>query len=413
MTSAATPTILHVDLDAFFAAVEQRDDPSLRGKPVIVGGSARRGVVAACSYEARRFGVHSAMPMAVALRLCPRAVVVRHHMDRYAAASRAFFGILHDFAPVAEALSFDEAFLDVTGSERLLGDGPAIARAIKARVRAELDLVASVGVAPTKFVAKIASDIDKPDGLRVVAADAVLAFLHPLPVARLWGVGEVTQDKLRALGLRTIGDVARYPEAALRARLGEATGAHLAALARGDDPRAVEEEQAPVSVGHQETFEHDVDDPHDLEGLLLHQADRVAARLRAAELRAGAVALIVKYDDFRQLTRRTTLPDPTSDGQVIARAAIDLLGHVEVADRPGRRVRLVGVSTTALEPRDAPRQLTLDEGRRARGERLGDVLDTIRGKFGTAAVRRAVHVSDTDRRPGPHDDGGDGDDDDD
>ncbi|MCA9676122.1 MAG: DNA polymerase IV, partial [Myxococcales bacterium] len=345
----AARTILHVDLDAFFAAVEQRDDPSLRGKPVIVGGSARRGVVAACSYEARTFGVHSAMPMAIALRLCPRAIVVRHHMARYAEASRAFFAILGDFAPVAEALSFDEAFLDVTGSERLLGDGPTIGRAIKARVRDELRLVASVGVAPNKFVAKIASDIDKPDGLRVVPADGILAFLHPLPVSRLWGVGEVTCDRLRALGLRTIGDVARYPEAALRGKLGDVTGAHLAALARGEDARAVEEGQAPVTIGHRETFEDDHDDPRDLEVVLLHQADRVAARLRAADLRAGAVVLIVKYDDFRQITRRTALPDPTTDGQVLARAALELLGHVEIADRPGRRVRLVGLSATALE----------------------------------------------------------------
>ncbi len=386
--------ILHVDLDAFFAAVEQRDRPELRGKPVVVGGSARRGVVAAASYEARKFGVHSAMPMAIALRLCPQAIVIKHHMDRYAEASRKFMAILGDFAPVVEALSFDEAFLDVTGSERLLGDGATIARAIKARVRQELQLVASVGVAPNKFVAKIASDIDKPDGLRVVAPDEVLAFLHPLPVSRLWGVGDVTREKLIAAGLSTIGAVARWPEAALRARVGDSLGAHLAALARGEDARAVEEDGAPVSIGHQETFEHDVEDAADLEVLLLHQSDRIGARLRAAHLRARVVVLIVKHDDFRQITRRTTLDDPTSDGAVIARTALGLLAGVAIDGRKGHRVRLVGVSTTALEPRDAPRQLTLDEQTRARGERLGDLLDRVHAKFGDAALQRAVHVGD-------------------
>src|SRR5215510_3439679 len=208
-------TILHVDLDAFYSAVEQRDDPALRGKPVLVGGSPRRGVVASCSYEARVFGIRSAMPMAEALRRCSHAIVVRHRMDRYAEASRAFFAILGDYSPGVEGLSLDEAFLDVTASERLLGDGETIARAIKRRVREQLALVASVGVAPIKLAAKIASDIDKPDGLRFVAPDQLLAFLHPLPVSRLWGVGEATRETLASLGLATIGDVARYPEASL------------------------------------------------------------------------------------------------------------------------------------------------------------------------------------------------------
>jgi DNA polymerase-4 len=389
-------TILHVDLDAFYAAVEQRDRPELRGKPLIVGGSVRRGVVTAASYEARRFGVRSAIPMAVAVRLCPQAIVVPMRMERYAAASRDFFRVLDDFAPVVEALSFDEAFLDVTGSERLLGDGPAIARAIKARVRAELQLVASVGVAPSKFVAKIASEIDKPDGLRVVAPEQVLGFLHPLPVSRLWGVGEVTRSKLTEIGLSTIGAVAAWPEAALRARLGDGLGAHLAALARGEDARAVEAERAPVSIGHQETFEHDVDDPADLLGLLLDQCDRVAARLRAAHLRARAAVLTLKYDDFRQITRRTTLADATSDGSVLARAAIGLLDEVELADRKGQRARLIGVAATQLEDRDAPRQLTLDQSARDRGERLGDTLDRVHAKFGDAKLKRAVNLDDPD-----------------
>lgn len=384
-------TILHVDLDAFYAAVEQRDDPSLRGKPVLVGGSARRGVVAACSYEARRYGIHSAMPMAEALRRCPSAIVVRHHMERYAEASARFFAILGDYSPEVEGLSLDEAFLDVTASERLLGDGPTIARAIKQRVRDELALVASVGVAPIKLAAKIASDIDKPDGLRVVTD--VLAFLHPLPMTRLWGVGEATRTVLASMGLTTIGDVARYPEAALVARLGAVTGHHLKALARGEDPRPVIAEHDPVSVGHQETFDDDLDDKGELAVILLDQADRVAHRLREAHLRARAVVLIVKYDDFRQITRRTTLDAPTSDGGQLARTAIDLLAKVPIEPRRGGRVRLCGISATSLEPRDAPRQLgLLDEADRQKGERLGDTLDKLSAKFGKAVIRRAVHV---------------------
>ena len=390
------PTILHVDLDAFYAAVEQRDDPALRGKPVLVGGSARRGVVAACSYEARRFGIQSAMPMAEALRRCPHAIVVRHHMERYAQASHTFFAILGDYSPEVEGLSLDEAFLDVTASERLLGDGPTIAREIKRRVRAELSLVASVGVAPIKLAAKIASDIDKPDGLRVVAPDQLLGFLHPLPVTRLWGVGDATRAVLATMGLSTIGDVARYPEAALVGRLGAVTGHHLAALARGEDHRSVVAEHDPVSVGHQETFDDDIDDKGELAVLLLDQADRVAARLRGAELRARAVVLIIKYDDFRQITRRTTLDAATSDGGVLARTAIDLLAKVAIEPREGARVRLCGISATQLEPRDAPRQLGFDEAERAKGERLGDTIDKLAAKFGKGAIRRAVHLDDDD-----------------
>jgi len=386
-------TILHVDLDAFYAAVEQRDDPNLRGKPVLVGGSVRRGVVASCSYEARKFGIHSAMPMAEAMRRCPHAIVVRHHMERYAEASRVFFAILGDFSPDVEGLSLDEAFLDVSGSERLLGDGRTIAETIKKRVRAELSLVASVGVAPIKLAAKIASDIDKPDGLRVVTREGLLPFLHSLPVTRLWGVGGATREILASMGLSTIGDVARYPEAALVARLGAATGQHLAALARGDDPRPVISEHEQVTIGHQETFDEDVDDKGELTVLLLDQADRVAARLRDDQLRARAVVLIIKYDDFRQITRRTTLESATSDGGVLARTAIELLSKVQIEDRKGMRVRLCGVSAQSLEPRDAPRQLGFDEAAREKGERLGDTLDRVTAKFGKSAIKRAILVT--------------------
>ncbi len=392
----AARRILHVDLDAFFASVEQRDDPSLRGKPVIVGGSRRRGVVAAASYEARTYGVFSAMSMAEALRRCPHAIVVPHHMPRYAEASRGFFAILDDFSPEVEALSFDEAFLDLTGSERLLGPSREVGARIKQRVRDELQLVASVGIAPHKFAAKIASDIDKPDGLRIVEAHELVSFLQPLPLSRLFGVGEVTGDQLRAMGMHTIGDVARFPEAGLVARLGPTLGSHLAALARGEDARPVEPEGDPVTVGHQETFEHDLHERGDLEIVLLHQLDRVAERLRRAELRARVVGVIVKHDDFRQLTRRQTLPDPTTDAAVMVRVATGLLDQFDIDDRPRHRVRLLGAFATGLEARDAPRQLALDEQARARGERLGDTLDKLRDRFGGAVVKRAVHLDDED-----------------
>lgn len=384
--------ILHVDLDAFFAAVEQRDDPSLRGLPVLVGGSRERGVVAAASYEARRHGVHSAMPMAQALRLCPQAVVVRHRFERYAEASHRFFAILGDYSPLVESLSLDEAFVDVTASRRLLGDEVSIARDIKRRVRGELALVASVGVAPTKFAAKIGSDIDKPDGLRVVAPDQLLPFLHGLPIARLWGVGAVTQDRLRQLGLATIGDVAGYPEELLCRRLGPGLGRHIAALARGEDARDVVGEQEPVSIGHEETFERDLGDRDEILPALVSQADRVAARLRRADLRARVVMVKVKHADFRLVTRRRTLDDPTSDGARIARIAIELAGGLDIGHHGGKRtrVRLCGVAVSGLEPRGGPRQLALDEAERDRGERLGDALDRIRSRFGDGAVVRAI-----------------------
>ncbi len=394
------PTILHIDLDAFYAAVEQRDDPKLRGKPVLVGGSIKRGVVASCSYEARVFGIKSAMPMAEAMRRCPHAIVISNQMEKYAQASAIFFKILGDYSPEVEGLSLDEAFLDITGSERLLGDSATIARALKQRVTAETQLVASVGVAPIKFAAKIASDIDKPDGLRIVTAENLLPFLHGLPVTRLWGVGEATRATLASMGLETIGEVARYPEQALVGKLGAVTGHHLAALARGEDSRSVEAERDAVTIGHRETFEHDLDDKGELAVTLLSQADRVAVRLRAAELRARTVTLYIKYDDFRQISRRTTLDQATSDGGVLARTAIDLLSKVPIEARRGCRVRLCGISAENLEARDAPRQLGFDEARREKGERLGNALDQVTAKFGKGLIKRAVHLPDSDDEPG-------------
>ena len=388
-------TILHVDLDAFYAAVEQRDDPKLRGKPVLVGGSIKRGVVASCSYEARVFGIKSAMPMAEAMRRCPHAIVVKHRMDRYVEASR---DVLQD---PRRLLARGRRPVARRGVPRLHGQRaparrpPTIARTIKQRVTAETALVASVGIAPIKFAAKIASDIDKPDGLRIVTEE-ISSVPARLPVTRLWGVGEATRTALASMGLSTIGDVARYPEAALIGRLGAVTGQHLAALARGEDARPVVSEREAVTIGHRETFEHDLEDKGELGVVLLDQADRVASRLRAAELRARTVTLIIKYDDFRQITRRTTLEQATSDGGMLARTAIELLAKVPIESRRGGRVRLCGVSADNLEPRDAPRQLGFDEATREKGERLGSTIDKLAAKFGKGTIRRAVHLPDSD-----------------
>jgi DNA polymerase-4 len=278
--------------------------------------------------------------------------------------------------------------------ERLLGDAETIARKIKERVRSEIELVASVGIAPTKFIAKIASDIRKPDGLFIVKPEAVLDFLHPLPVSRLWGVGKVTQEKLAALGLRYIGDVAAFPRLVLEKKLGANMGGHLHGLAQGYDSRSVEGGREMVSIGHEETFERDIGTRAEIANHLLRQADKVARRLRRRELRARTVVLKIKFADFQLVTRRKTLSDPSSNAQIIADTATDLLKELAISDEGGksRLVRLCGVSVANLEDRNGPRQLGFAEAERARGERLGDVLDQIQDRFGDASVMRASHA---------------------
>jgi DNA polymerase-4 len=383
--------ILHVDLDAFYASVEQRDDPSLRGKPVIVGGHHRRGVVLAASYEVRPFGVRSAMPMVEAMRLCPKAIVLSPRMEHYAEISEGFFAVLHRFSPAVEGLSLDEAFLDVSGEERLFGDGPTIARKIKDAVRAELRLVASVGVAPIKFAAKIASDVGKPDGLVVV--DDVVKFLHPLPVWRLWGVGKKTEEILSRLGLRTIGDVAAAGEAQLRPSLGKEAARHLTQLSHGIDERTVIADRAPVSIGHEDTFDRDHHERAPLATHLLDQADRVCVRVRAHRWRARTVTLKVKYADHKRISRRVTLARATADGRVVGQTAVELLE--DVPDIETRGVRLTGVSLSQFEPDSNPEQLLLGErlaDHKPRGEALGAALDKIHEKFGDGAIQRADHL---------------------
>jgi len=385
-------------MDAFYASVEQRDDPSLRGKPVAVGGPAPRGVVSAASYEAREYGVHSAMPMVRALQICPQLIVPPLRMDKYAQISRQVFEIFRSFSPLVEPLSLDEAFLDLSGTERLEGPPKAIARAIKARVNKDLDLVVSVGLAPNKFLAKIASDLGKPDGLVVVEPAAVEVFLRPLPVSRVFGVGKVTQKGLHDLGINTIGELAEFPRAVLRKRFGE-LGDQLWSLARGIDDRPVEPEQAPKSIGHEDTFTEDMEDPAELEQILLEQADRVARRLRKGGWVARVVVLKAKTHDFKLYTRRRALQRPTSDGDVLARTAQELLAKLlrtagpHTSRGPNQpaplKLRLTGVTAAELSQSEAPRQLTFDEPEHARKDKLAETLDSITERFGKQMLSRA------------------------
>jgi DNA polymerase-4 len=392
-------TVLHLDLDAFYASVEQLDDPSLRGRPVIVGGTGRRGVVCAASYEARRFGVRSAIPTARARRLCPEGVFVSPRFERYGQLSHAVFDIYRRFTPLVEPLSLDEAFLDVTESRALHGDGRAIALAVKAAVRGECGLSVSAGVAEVKLAAKIASDLGKPDGLVVVPEGGVRAFLAPLPVGRLWGVGEVTEGALRKIGVATIGDLAVLPEAALAAAVGASAARHLKALAAGDDPRPVVPDEAARSVGAEDTFAEDLSGREALEREILAQAGRVGRRLRAAGLRGRTVTLKVKYSDFTLVTRRTTLPGATDDDRAIYDAARAQLARVDLA----RAVRLTGVSVSGFGDAEGTAQLDLfapgaapppDARRRA----LNQALDDIAERYGDGAVTRADEADPERRR---------------
>ena len=412
---AGPRTILHLDLDAFYASVEQLDDPSLRGRPVIVGGTSRRGVVCAASYEARKFGVRSAMPTAQAHRLCPDGVFLHPRFDRYGELSDRVFGVYRRYTPLVEPLSLDEAFLDVTASRALHGDGPTIARAIRAAVRGETGLTVSAGLAEVKMAAKIATDLGKPDGLTVVPHGGVAAFLAPLPISRLWGVGEVTEQALRRIGVATIGDLARLPGSAAAAALGRERAHGLRELARGQDDREVVPDEGLKSVGGEETFETDLVGEAALARALLVQAGRVGRRLRAHGLRGRIVTLKVKYADFTLVTRRVTLPTPTDDDRAIYEAARAQLGRTD----EGRPVRLAGVTVSGFpEAGTTSRDLPAGDGRGpveagapqldlfgggtdggagtaaaaekavgvARRRRLNAAVDALAGRFGAGAV---------------------------
>lgn len=376
-------TILHLDLDAFFVAVERLDDPSLIGRPVIVAGRPEaRGVVSSASYEARQFGIHSAMPTAQALRLCPQAIVVPGHRDRYVELSRRVMALLGEYTPLLEPISIDEAFLDMTGAEAHYGPPAQLARTLQDRIEAELRLSASLGVAGNKLVAKIASDFRKPHGITVVPPGEEAAFLAPLPIRKLWGVGEVTARDLARLGIATIGDLARLSAEELRARFG-AHGEGLWRAAHGVDDSPVTPEHEAKSFSREETFAQDIRDAAVLRRELLRLSDAVAGRLRRHGLRARTIGLKLRYGDFATLTRQATLPEPTDAGAAVYAQALALF---EAAwDR--RPVRLLGVSADNLT--QAARQLRLFEQEDSRQAQLEAALDRIRVRFGEHAIQRA------------------------
>ena len=381
-------------MDAFYASVEQRDRPELHGLPVIVGADPRgRGVVSAASYEARRFGVHSAMPISRAFRLCPEGVFLPVDMDKYARVSVEVMAILAEFTPLVEPLSIDEAFLDVTASGALWGDGAAIGRQIKSKIRSRVSLTASVGVAANKFVAKVASELEKPDGLVVVAPGREGEFLSPLPVGRLWGVGKVAGAELQAMGILTIGQLAQTPAAHLKARFGP-HGPDLLQLARGLDDRPVEPDAAPKSMGAEETFERDTRDVELVRATLRGQSERVARELRGTGYAGRTVTLKLRFADFSTITRAQT-GDPTQDGLAIYRRVEALFSRVRLT----QAVRLIGVSVSMLGSAGSG-QLSLLEPDVARTERLARAVDRLAARFGDEAVRPASLVPGR-RRPRP------------
>jgi DNA polymerase IV len=390
-------TILHVDMDAFFVSVELLRRPELRGRPVVVGGRGPRGVVAAASYEARAYGVHSAMPSVRAVRLCPHAVFLPGDHDHYGEVSARVMALFRDLTPLVEPISLDEAFLDVTGARRALGDGPTLAARIRADVLAGEGLTCSVGVAPIKMLAKMASEAAKPKaspegpvpgrGVVVVEPGSELRFLHPHPARALWGVGPATLGRLERFGVRTVGDIAALPEATLVSALGAANGRHLSALAHAVDPRPVVPDQPPKSIGHEETYPYDHHEAAPLRREVVRMSDAVAARLRRAGLAGRTVTLKVRFGDFRTITRSSTPAEPLDDGPTIARTARALLDAVDLA--PG--VRLLGVSVSGLVS-GAHRQLSLDEAEGPSWHEASGAVDAIRARFGAGAIGPASTV---------------------
>jgi len=381
-------TLLHVDMDAFYASVALIDRPELRGLPVIVGGGTR-AVVLSATYEARRFGVHSAMPMGRARRLCPQGVVVEPDHHRYSDVSRGVMEIFREITPSVEPLSLDEAFLDVAGAVRRLGRPAEIGQLIRDRVADEQQITCSVGVASTKFVAKLASGRAKPDGLLVVPAAETVTFLHQLPVGALWGVGERTEEALTRLGLRTVADLAHTPLDTLKRALGDSAGTHLHDLSWGRDPRRVVPEQVEKSIGAEETFDRDVDDPQIILRELLRLSERVAARLRAAEMIGRTVVLKVRFADFTTITRSRTLGERTDVGRTVYATVRELYLALGL-DRA--RLRLVGVRVEGLlDAAGGHRQLAFDE--REHGWREAEqAVDRASARFGPGAVRPASLV---------------------
>jgi DNA polymerase-4 len=379
-----TRAILHVDMDAFYASVEQRDRPEWKGKPVIVGAGPReRGVVAAASYEARRFGVRSAMPSRTAYRLCPHGIFVPPDFDRYRDASRQVMAIFQNYTPLVQPISIDEAFLDVTGSVKTFAGAIEIARRIKDDIRTQTRLTGSVGVAPNKFLAKLASDLNKPDGLTVITEEEKVSRLATLPVSKIWGVGVVTEKRLLDRGLQTIGDLQKCPVTSLERWFGPSMAGHLHALAFGHDDREVHTDDKTKSISSEHTFSEDTGNLEQIRRCLLEQAEDVGMRLRREHLAARTVQLKLRYADFTTLTRRRTLPEPTQDETVLYRVAEELL---RAQGLRGKQVRLIGVGGMNLV--QPGRQLELFDRHAEKRDRVNQALDALRAKLGPDVVRR-------------------------
>lgn len=378
--------IIHVDMDAFYASVEQRDHPELRGKAVIVGGDPKaRGVVSAASYEVRTFGVHSAMPTAQALRLCPHAILLPVRMARYAEVSRTIRGIFEQYTPLVEPISLDEAFLDVTGSTDLFGDAETIGRAVKQQIKEQTQLTASVGIAPNKFLAKLASDLEKPDGFVVLTEQNKQDVLDPLSVGRIWGVGKVTEQALARDGIKTIGQLRRAGVGQLSAVVGrEAT--ELLRLARGEDDREVEPDRQHKSMSSERTFATDIDDAAILSNVLLEEVEEVAQRLRGRQLKARTITLKLRYGDFRTVTRSATLSEPANLTKVLWEAAKRLFTRWHA--RAGGPLRLLGFAASGLAPERAGQQSLFCDPEQEKLRRLDKTVDKIRDRYGKGAVHR-------------------------
>ncbi|HYH02657.1 MAG TPA: DNA polymerase IV [Bacillota bacterium] len=386
--------ILHIDMDAFFAAVEQLDNPAYQGKPVIVGGDPRgRGVVSTCSYEARKYGVHSAMPLKEAIRRCPHGIFLPVRGERYAEISRQVMSVLNEYTSLIEPLSLDEAFLDLTGSERLFGPAVEIARQIVKRIATEIGLNASVGVAPNKFLAKLGSDLHKPQGFVVITTENALQLLENLPVGKLWGVGEKTEEVLKSMGITTIGMLGRVEPQILASRFGEA-GYQLHRLAHGIDDRLVSPGEAAKSIGHEITFQTDSADREFLAGVILWLAEQVARRLRQHHLKGRIITVKIRDHNFKTVTKRTTLTESTDYEERIYREALKLF---EVAETQWgtRKIRLLGVSVSGFEPGPVvqlglfdPEPLTPNEGGEL--ERLHQTLDMLKNRFGEAVITKGT-----------------------
>ena len=378
--------ILHVDMDAFYAAIELRDNPSLAGKPVVVGGSTSgRGVIMAASYEARKFGLHSAMPGVQAKRLCPHAIFVKPRMAVYSAVSKQIREIFNRFTPVFEPLSWDEAFLDVVGSEKLFGDAETIGRKIKSAIADELNLIASVGVAPNKFLAKVASDLEKPNGFVVVRPLEVTDFLDPLDVKRVWGIGPKTQKKFLRLGVQRIGQLRKLPMETLKLLFG-LNADHYYRLARGIDTRQVVPDRMAKNVGHESTFSQDIGDDDALESWIWELSDQVGRRLRRNQIFGKTIRVKIRFYNFRTISRSKTITTRTSATREIAETSLGLLRAVRTEQRDS--VRLLGVSVGSLSSQVHQQQQLFDQEQDQRAKQIDSAADAIRDRFGNAAMKR-------------------------